>query len=281
MTATEPLNSNLLGRIQRHYNELSSWYALCWGEHIHHGYFLGNSGRQQAQIELIRQLVNYAEITPGSAVLDVGSGLGGSAFWLAENLNCKVTGINFSATQLQIANMTKQQRGLNDQVEFLLHDANDLRSLKWPRLDALWIVECNEHLFNKRKFFAAAKGLLRPGATVAVATWLRGGQHSAWNADQCRLYEQLCNGMLVPGLETISFYQKTLTDLGYRHVTAWDVSDKVAPTWRHVSTVLSELSPLIGTIKNSDVLAFLQAAAQMPAAFESGVMRYGFLRATC
>src|SRR5437870_937658 len=102
----------LLRRIQRHYDDLSPWYHLCWGEHIHHGFWRGAQSRAEAQIALICKLVEFASIPQGARVLDVGCGLGGSAFWLAANLNCAVTGISLSPNQIAIANMIAEQRHL-------------------------------------------------------------------------------------------------------------------------------------------------------------------------
>src|SRR5688572_20623369 len=43
-----------------------------------------------------RALVELAKMPPGSRVLDVGSGLGGPARYLAATLDCDVAGIDFS-----------------------------------------------------------------------------------------------------------------------------------------------------------------------------------------
>ena len=74
-----------LREIRKHYDRLSIFYRLLWGEHLHHGYWENGESIGRAQIKLMEQLAEKAGIPRGAHVLDIGCGLGGSAFWLANN----------------------------------------------------------------------------------------------------------------------------------------------------------------------------------------------------
>jgi tocopherol O-methyltransferase len=78
--------------VREHYDRLSVFYRALWGEHIHHGYWEDVETPSTAQEKLIERLASLAGIKPGSRVLDVGCGLGGSALWLARHLGCSVLG---------------------------------------------------------------------------------------------------------------------------------------------------------------------------------------------
>ena len=49
-------------------------------------------------------LIEHSQLAPGSNVLDVGCGIGGTARYLAQNYGCTVTGINISGRQVEMAN---------------------------------------------------------------------------------------------------------------------------------------------------------------------------------
>ena len=65
-----------------------------------------------------RALVELAKIPPGSRVLDVGSGLGGPARYLAATLGCDVTGIDLSPEFCGVANALSRMTRLSDRTRF-------------------------------------------------------------------------------------------------------------------------------------------------------------------
>jgi len=82
---------------------------------------------QRAQIWSGRVNARLAEIagplTPGTA-LDLGSGEGGDAVWLAEQ-GWQVTAVDISDTALQRGAAAAQSRGLADRITFVGHDLSD------------------------------------------------------------------------------------------------------------------------------------------------------------
>lgn len=76
------------------------------------------SGRVNARLEEIA-----GPLTPG-AVLDLGSGEGGDAVWLAEQ-GWQVTAVDISDTALQRGAAAAQSRGLADRITFVQHDLSN------------------------------------------------------------------------------------------------------------------------------------------------------------
>jgi len=65
---------------------------------------------REATVELARR----AALGPGTRVLDVGCGLGGSARYLAAEHECQVTGIDLTQEYVDVANALAGMVGLSD-----------------------------------------------------------------------------------------------------------------------------------------------------------------------
>src|SRR5258706_9189628 len=108
--------------IVEHYDVVSPLYRSLWGEHLHHGYWIrGDESKEQAQLQLIEHLAQLANIKPGSRILDIGCGYGGSSLYLAKKFNARVTGITISSVQVEMAKRAAAAQHLN--ANFLLMDA--------------------------------------------------------------------------------------------------------------------------------------------------------------
>jgi tocopherol O-methyltransferase len=72
--------------VERYYDTTLDLYEELWGEHVHHGYWdpgerpgINGADRHAATDRLVHELVAYADIQPGSKILDIGCGIGGPA----------------------------------------------------------------------------------------------------------------------------------------------------------------------------------------------------------
>src|SRR4051812_28574294 len=73
--------------------------------------------------ELTGRLGRLLTLTRDSRVLDVASGRGTSAFYLAESFGCKVIGVDLSEENVHAAAGEAAHRGLDQLVAFQLGDA--------------------------------------------------------------------------------------------------------------------------------------------------------------
>ena len=80
-----------------------------WGEHVHLGHYGDPPKRRdfrRAKADFVHELVHWSgldRLPPGSRVLDVGCGIGGSARILAKDYGFNVLGISISPAQIQRA----------------------------------------------------------------------------------------------------------------------------------------------------------------------------------
>lgn len=97
-----------------------------------------------AQLAKKRHIAAKLLMEPGQRVLEIGSGWGGMAMYLAESSGVDVTGITLSREQLKISRERAQKRGLSDRVRFELQD---YRTLKPPqKFDRIVSVGMFEHV---------------------------------------------------------------------------------------------------------------------------------------
>ena len=92
-------------------------------------------------------------------MLDIGSGWGGLALYLAQSAGVRVTGITLSEKQLAIAQRRAKEQGLDERVAFRLAD---YRRIEGP-FDRIVSVGMFEHVGRRSypAFFAKAAALLK------------------------------------------------------------------------------------------------------------------------
>ena len=146
-----------------------------WGEHVHLGHY-GSPPRRRdfrrAKEDFVHELVRWSgldRLPPGSRVLDVGCGIGGSARILARDYGFDVLGISISPGQIQRA---RELTSPDLSCQFAVMDALDLE-LPDQHFDAVWSVEAGPHMPDKQRYADELLRVLRPGGLLAVADWNR------------------------------------------------------------------------------------------------------------
>lgn len=77
---------------------------------------------EAAQLAKKRHIVSKLLVKPGAKVLDIGSGWGGMALYLAGIAGAEVTGVTLSSEQLKVSQRRAAERGLSSRVHFRLQD---------------------------------------------------------------------------------------------------------------------------------------------------------------
>src|SRR5262245_60114047 len=113
-----------------------------------------------------RSLAELAEIPARSRVLDVGSGLGGPARFLAATYGCEVTGIDLTPEFCSVANELSRLAGLADRTRF---DVANALELPFPAssFDVVWTIQMQMNIEDKRRLYAGLARVLKPGGRFA------------------------------------------------------------------------------------------------------------------
>ncbi len=262
-------------RIVEHYDVVSPYYQALWGEHLHHGFWrTGDESKETAQVQLIEHLAGLANIEDGSEILDIGCGMGATSLYLANQFNASTIGITISPVQIEMATKAAEETNLDS--TFLLMDAEAMSFDK--QFDLLWSTESISHYHDRKKFFAAAAKLLKPGGTFALTDWFK--RENLSPEETGKFIEPIEHGMFVE-LQTMDEYQSFLTSSGLQVTHRQILNKHCAKTWDISLDIIKrkcfwDLALQLGP----QFLTYLKAFHAMRAGFASGNFVYGLFVAT-
>jgi sarcosine/dimethylglycine N-methyltransferase len=122
------------------------------------------------------ELATLAEINEEMSVLDVGSGLGGPARFLAATYGCQVIGIDLSERFVEAARYLTQRTGQQEQVAFEEASALEL-PFEDARFDVLLLQHVAMNIADRPSLYAEIRRVLRVGGRLAIYDIvLRGGE---------------------------------------------------------------------------------------------------------
>jgi len=116
-------------------------------------------------INALDALADIAGIRGAHHVLDVCSGLGGPARWLAFRRGCRVTGLDFTASRVESAKRLSQRVRLDHLVDFVHGDATAM-PLQASRYDAVIGQESWLHIPDKSALISECARVLKSGGTI-------------------------------------------------------------------------------------------------------------------
>jgi len=113
-----------------------------------------------------RELLELAQIRAEDRVLDIGSGLAGSARLLASAVGCRVDCIEMSPDYCAGAVLLNRLTGLDDRIHVHTGSALDL-PFPDDSFDVAWMQNVGMNIADKRKLYAAIARVLKPGGRYA------------------------------------------------------------------------------------------------------------------
>lgn len=167
----------------------------------------------------VDRLMAEAVVRPNDRVLDVCSGLGGPARYIAWKAGCHVTGLDLTASRMAGAAELTEAAGLAAQVNFVHGNA-----LAMPFADASFSLaiaqEAFAHVPDKPRLIGEVARVLQPGGRLVFSDILQ--RRALGEADR----RQLFDGMRFSELASVDTYAQHLGDAGLDLVSVIDLTDE-------------------------------------------------------
>lgn len=258
-----------------------------WGEHIHLGHY-GSPPRRKNFIEskhdFVIEMVKWGgleKLPPGTKVLDVGCGIGGSSRILARDYGFNVTGITISPQQV------KRARELTPADVDAKFKEDDALNLSFPdaSFDVVWSIEAGPHMADKARYGQEMLRVLKPGGTLVVADWnQRDDRQVPLNWWERPVMRQLLDQWSHPAFSSIEGFSELLEETGLvsGRVTTTDWTQETLPAW--MDSIWQGIVRPKGLLKFG-AIGFIKSLREVPTfllmrlAFGAGLCRFGMFRA--
>ena len=165
------------------------------------------------------EMVALLKPEAGERVLDIGTGIGGPARWIAARCGCNVTGVDLTPEFCEAARLLNEAAGMADRVTILNGSALDL-PLPDASFDRAYSQNVAMNIADKPRFCREAFRALRPGGLFALSNVCAGSAGEPyfpvpWATTSATSFlvtpEQTQADLQAAGFEIVSFADTTET----------------------------------------------------------------------
>ncbi|MCK4743389.1 MAG: methyltransferase domain-containing protein [Sulfuriflexus sp.] len=233
---TEAIYSELEDIAKSYYdsNDAYHFYDEIWGgEDIHVGIY--NSDNEDISTASKRTVTYLASKLPqmndSTRVLDIGSGMGGPARYLAKQHGCFVDCANISARQNEANRTACEQEGLSDKVS--VYDTS-FENLPFDDscYDVVWAQDCIVHSGRRERVVSEAARVLKPGGHFLFTDLMmtEGAPHEVMQPVLARIH--------LDSMGSYAFYREIAEQYGLELVEQEDMTHHMATHYRRVKEEL-------------------------------------------
>ena len=164
-------------------------------------------------LESTREIVKQLNLKSGIKVLDVGSGIGGSAFHMAQEYGAQVHGLDLSHNMLEIANERLVEQKLESLVSFEYGDI--LKTNIEEAYNVIYSRDAFLHITDKALLFHTLLRALKPNGLLFITDYCWGeGKHTEEFLAYVAQREYT--------LYTVKEYGEIISQAGFKDVQAMD-----------------------------------------------------------
>lgn len=214
--------------------DADEFYHRIWGgEDIHIGIYerpdediFTASARTVKKMTAMLPLLN-AE----TKVLDIGSGYGGSARYLATQFGCTVTCLNLSEAENEKNRAKNKAKNLDEQIEVQAGNFEDMQ-FEDACFDVVWAQDAILHSGNKAQVFKEVERVLKPKGHFILTDPMQ--------SDTCPegVLEPILKRIHLGELGSVKRYQQIAAANNLRQVNLLEMPEQLV---NHYSSVLKQL----------------------------------------
>ncbi len=239
----------------------------------------GKGFLSQGGEESVKRMVQNSDLN-GKKVLDIGSGLGGPALYLAKHYTAQITGLEPQGWMVERANENRSAvlNSLKGSLNFVhMTTASSLQPFDSNSFDVVMSKEALLHIPKEAKlsFFNEIYRVLKPDGQIIIMDWMNTSQNYSEQTKKMMEMDAVAYNLI-----NRDEYLEILKKSGFKDITIEDTTrDQAAISEQNVATITS-LKETISQKFGPEVFedALLSWSLQRDA-FKSGELQTAIIRA--
>lgn len=167
---------------------------------------------EQAQIAKYERLCSQLKLKAGDSVLEIGSGWGSNAIYMAKQYDCKVTTITISREQFKLATEKVKMEGLEKNVTVLLSDYRHVKG-KYDKIVSVEMLEAVGVEFYETYFSQCNRLLNRNGMLALQVITCPDSRFEQLRSGVDWIQKHVFPGSLLPSVGAINSAINKVSDL--------------------------------------------------------------------
>ena len=194
-----------------------------------------DAGMREASLNKMRIICEKLELKPTDHVVEIGTGWGSMAIFMAENYGCQVTTTTISKEQYRYAAERVKEKGLENSITLLLEDYRELPATyagrPFDKLVSVEMIEAVGHQFY-REYFGVIDRLLKPsGLALIQAITIEDHRYELAKRRVDFIQKYIFPGSCIPSIAAIGDAVRDATKLRLIHQA--DFAEHYARTLHH------------------------------------------------
>ena len=258
-------------KIQSYYEgAVEPIYRSVMGTTLHLAMFEGDEPRHQAHLRTKEFLTaRLPDIASDTTIIDLGSGYGDMARFLAQRFGCRIIGVNLVHVQNMLSLSLSREGGLGEQISAIEADFAHV-PLPSACTKIVWSQEALLHAPDRRRVLREASRLLQPGGIFIFTDLLQTGP---MEHEEARLIHERVK---INSFETFDSYQDHLQAADLRVEEVADLSEYVAQSYQdHIDEMQNGHAILAEAVGTEFIDYTIEAMGRWVKAANEGKLGWG------
>ena len=254
--------------------EADAFYLNVWGgEDIHIGlYKTPDESIARASRRTVETMAGkLTALNAESHLIDLGSGYGGAARYLAKNFGCYVDCLNLSKTQNKLNQKNNLRSNLTDSINIIHGSFEGIPALD-DTYDFVWSQDALLHSGNRPQVLDEITRVLKPGGELIFTDPMQ--------ADDCpdEVLQPIFDRIHLETLGSFSFYRSELLERDFEEVIVLSMLDQMRTHYTRVGEDLrSRYHEIVDLSGYEYVDKMLRGLEQWVDGAERGYLAWGIL----